>query len=71
MGTVMGIMMAIMLIGALVWGSHHGMTGDHGPGKHTEESESIKEDAKGPCQPPDCDAEESKEDANQVGMEGI
>jgi len=60
--------MALMLIGAIVWGGHHGMMGDHGP---TQESESIKEDAKSPCQPPDCDAEESKEDANQTGMGGV
>lgn len=49
MGTVMGVMMAFMLIGVLVWGGHHGMMGDHDRGGHAEES-IVREDAQNPCQ---------------------
>ncbi len=62
MGTVMGIMLALMLVGVLVWDGPHGMMGGHRDG-HAEES-TVKKDAQTPCQQPDCDAEQSKKDMN-------
>jgi len=68
MGTVMGVMLALMLIGVVAWGGGHGMMGGHENGGHAEES-TIKEDAKDPCQPPDCVAEKLKEDVNPDNAE--
>lgn len=58
----MGIMLALMLAGVLVWGGHHGMRGAHRGGGAEEAT--IEKEAQNPCQQPDCNAEESKEDMN-------
>lgn len=63
MGTVMGIMLGLMLIGVLVWDGGHGMMGGHNQERHVEESTAVKE-TKDPCQQPDCAAEKSKENVN-------
>ena len=64
----MVIMMGLMLIGALVWGGHHGMPGGHDRDGHAEGS-MVKEEAGEPCQQPDCNAEGLKEDLHQ-GKQG-
>ncbi|MCC6503746.1 MAG: hypothetical protein IT362_11525 [Deltaproteobacteria bacterium] len=62
MGTVMGVMLALMLAGVLVWGRHHGMTDDHDQGGHAEKAAVEKTDAS--CPTSDCVTEELKENVN-------
>ncbi len=62
MGTVMGIMLGLMLIGVLVWDGGHGMMGGH-RGGHEEET-TVEKESKDPCQQPDCDAKKLNENVN-------
>jgi|GEM_PF-3656494 hypothetical protein len=68
MGTVMAVMVALMLVGVLVWGpGGHGMMGGHRDG-HTQET-TVEKESKEPCQQPDCTSERPKENINSE-MEG-